>query len=513
MKKFIIIFLILLVLIICGSYFLLFTQPGNGFLKPIIQNKIAKKTGVNIKITQFILRPSYLMVKLKGLNAFKTDATINFSIFNGNINGKIDTKIIDFSKLKKFTKRKLNGKCNINITLTGNYKNNLKIDIFSDIFHGISKIKIVKNGDKLDSLYYQFKSLKISEILKFLDLNTYATGFIDSFGDFKFNNNKGNGKTLFTGHILGKNIYKDFQINVPYTKFNGEILNTFKDNIIYTNANIYSNIAEIFISKALFYLKTKTLTSNYIINIPKLSVFNELAQQHFKGFAKISGKLKFDKKLFTNGTIKINNNTLTYTFNQPDFNLSSNNFDSIDILKTLSYPPIFKTLAKLNLDYNVNTKKGILNINFDKGVFGNTNLFRTIKKFTGVDITIEVYRNGFLKTLINDKLLNTDFDLKSKKTEFSSKNFIVDLNKKIVNGKVDADILGALIHIIISGNLNKPEIKTDIKDIFKNQLLNINNVKENEKNIKKNIEKEIKKKKNEIKSIKKQLKGLFNNFK
>ena len=509
MRKLIIIIVIIIILIISGSYFILFTQPGNNILRPIIQSKIASKTGVNIEITQFTLRTSYLTMKLNGLDAFKTNANIKFSLLGGDINGKISNKITDFSKLEKFTKRKLNGKCDIDITLSGNYKNNLTINIFSNIFHGISKIKIIKKENKIDTLFYQLKNLKISEILKFLNLHLYAVGFIDSYGDFQFSNNKGNGKTLFTGNLLSKNIYKDFQINIPHTKFNGEILNNFKNQIIYTTANIYSNLANIFLKKTLFYLKNNSLTSQYFIDIPQLNVFNDLAQQKLNGFAKINGQLKFDKRIFTKGTIKINNNTLKYTFNEPNLNIFSKSFDSIDILKTLSYPPIFKTLANVNLDYNIISKKGVLNINFDKGLFGNTNLFRTIKKFTGVDITIEVYRNGFLKTLINDKLYKTDFDLKSKKTKFSSKNLLVDLNKKTINGKIDADILGAIIHIILSGNLNNPDIKTDIRDIFKNQLLNTNNLKQNTEF----IQKQLDKKKKEIKNIKKQFKGILNNFK
>ncbi len=508
MKKFIIILIVAILIIFAAGYFLLFTQPGNNILKPIIQSKIAEKTGVNINITEFRLKPSNLLINLNGLDAFKTSAKIKFSIFSGDINGVINNKIIDFSKLQKFTKRKLNGKCNIDIILNGNYKNNLIVNVTSNIFGGISKIKIIKKGEKLDTLFYQLKNLKISEILKFLNINNYATGYIDSFGDFKFNNNKGNGKTLFTGHFISKNINKDFQINLPYTKFSGEILNSFKNGIIYTTANIYSNLAKIFINDTLFHMNDNTLTSHYKVEIPQLSAFNNLANQKFQGFAKIDGKLKFNKKIFTNGTITINNNILNYTFNDPKLNIFSKNLDSIDLLKTLSYPTIFKTIAKLNLDYNVSTKKGVLNINFDKGVFGNTNLFRTIKKFTGVDITIEVYRNGFLKTLINNKILTSDFDLKSKKTEFSSKNLIVDLNKNIINGRVDANILGAIIHILISGSLNKPEIKTDIQDLFKNQL--INNLKKPDL---KNIKQQIKQQKKEIKNIKKGLKGLFNNFK
>ncbi len=723
MKKFFIAIVLLLIIGVFAAYGLLFTQPGNNLLKGVVQSKLSEKLQMPINVNKFLLRTSKIILNFNSPNALSVNIDADFTLFGKDINGKVTTKILDFSKFEKFVQKKLSGKCNIITDINGNLNKELVINVTSNIFEGNTKIKInlinkkLKNlfyeaknlriasiikflnynnyatgiidsrgkfdflnmkgegktffignlvastikkdfqvglpytkfkgeilnnlkdnkiftvaniysslanlkldktifnlkdkslsshyvvelfnlalfnnitnwkfegkgkiygnvnynlvnkevkldltfkenkydiitdingnlnkevninvasnifdGDtkikinllnqKLKNLFYEAKNLNISSIIKFLNYNNYATGVIDSHGKFDFLNMKGEGKTLFHGNLVASTVKKDFQVDLPYTKFKGEILNNLKDNKIFTVANIYSSLANLKLDKTIFNFKDKSLISHYIVDLFNLALFNKMADQKFVGKGKVEGNLKYTKSIFTEGLVYINKNKLNYRLTYPELVITSDKFDSMDILKTISYPQIFKTFANINLKYNLLNKKGKLNLTFKKGVLQNTKLFKTVKKITGVDLALEVYKDGFLTTDINDKLLKNVFELKSKKTKISSDKTIIDLNKSIIDSLIHFDILGLGIKIFITGNLNKPDIKTDLSDIFKNQLVPQNvekNIKEIKSNVKKQskvIKKELKGIKKQSKDIKKQIKNikknLFNNFK
>ena len=523
MKKFFIAIVLLLIIGVFAAYGLLFTQPGNNLLKGVVQSKLSEKLQMPINVNKFLLRTSKIILNFNSPNALSVNIDADFTLFGKDINGKVTTKILDFSKFEKFVQKKLSGKCNIITDINGNLNKELVINVTSNIFEGNTKIKINLINKKLKNLFYEAKNLRIASIIKFLNYNNYATGIIDSRGKFDFLNMKGEGKTFFIGNLVASTIKKDFQVGLPYTKFKGEILNNLKDNKIFTVANIYSSLANLKLDKTIFNFKDKSLISHYIVDLFNLALFNKMADQKFVGKGKVEGNLKYTKSIFTEGLVYINKNKLNYRLTYPELVITSDKFDSMDILKTISYPQIFKTFANINLKYNLLNKKGKLNLTFKKGVLQNTKLFKTVKKITGVDLALEVYKDGFLTTDINDKLLKNVFELKSKKTKISSDKTIIDLNKSIIDSLIHFDILGLGIKIFITGNLNKPDIKTDLSDIFKNQLVPQNvekNIKEIKSNVKKQskvIKKELKGIKKQSKDIKKQIKNikknLFNNFK
>jgi hypothetical protein len=330
----------------------------------------------------------------------------------------------------------------------------------------------------------------------------------------------GNAKTLFTGDLSVSVMKNEFNIDLPDTHFKGAILNELKGDVIGTTANIYSTLANLFLDKTFFNIKSRSLSSHYLLKVNNLAFFNKMANQKLVGKASVDGNLKFNKQLYTKGIATVNKNLFNYELTYPELTVISKKFDSMDILKTLSMPQIFKTYANVDLKYNIQSKKGKLNLTFDKGVLMNTKLFKTIKAITGLDLTLEVYKNGFLKTDINDKILKNIFELKSKNTTISSKKTISDVAKSTIDSEIDFTILGMPLKIFLTGNMKKPDIKTDFSEILKskmklNNLKDIKNLKNiknkvNTKNLKKNLNNNIKENVNELK---KGLKGLFNNFK
>ena len=177
-----------------------------------------------VEIEDFTLRTSFIKLYLNSPSALNVKLVSKFTILGKDVDGKININILDFTKLKKFTNRILKGKCNVNANFKGNVEGKLHVDISTDIFKGDTRAKITVNGKKLDKLFYEAKKLKIDEILYFLNIKKYASGVIDSFGKFDMVAQKGNAKTLFAGNLSSPLMKKDFNIDLPGTKFKGEII-------------------------------------------------------------------------------------------------------------------------------------------------------------------------------------------------------------------------------------------------------------------------------------------------
>jgi len=517
MKKFLIILIIFTSISAAGAYCLLFTQPGNNLLKPYLQSKISEKIGMPVEIEDFTLRTSFIKLYLNSPSALNVKLVSKFTILGKDVDGKININILDFTKLKKFTNRILKGKCNVNANFKGNVEGKLHVDISTDIFKGDTRAKITDNGKKLDKLFYEAKKLKIDEILYFLNIKKYASGVIDSFGKFDMVAQKGNAKTLFAGNLSSPLMKKDFNIDLPGTKFKGEIIKKLSDNKLGILANIYTTLGNLFLDKTYLNLKNSSLVSHYLLKVDNLAIFNKMTNQNLQGKASVNGNLKFKEKndIYTKGIAKINKNSFDYVLTYPELVVTCKRFDSIDILKTLSMPRIFKTYADIKLNYSVTNKTGKLKVTFAEGILQNIRLFNIIKKITGIDLSLEVYRNGYLTTDIDDKILNSVFELKSKNSVISSKKTILNIDKSTIDSEINIEVIGIPLKIFLTGNMKKPDVKTDFSEVLKAKFKKLPNVKElnkinDLKNIKKNLKKGLGKDLNKnIKDIKKGFKSFF----
>ncbi|GEM_PF-4063986 len=507
MKKIFLILSAIIIFTLLGIYILLFTTFGNSIIKDKLEQKITTFTQLPVTITKFKLSPSNILLSVKSDNAFEGTLNSDFSILSKNISGKFDGKVLDFSKFEKFTKRKLIGKCNISSTFSGNIDQDIKVDIKSNIFDGDSRVKLTIKKGKPNELFYILKDLKIESILLFLTYKNYSNGFIDSKGNINFLEKKGSNETMFTGRIENELINKDFDLTLPPAKFNGKVIKTLKDNSVSIFGKVYSDLANITIDNSSFNLTTKDFKSDYTISIPNISLLKGITKHKLKGNSQIEGKLFFNKELLTTGLLRLNKNLINYEFKESKLYANSDKLDFMDLLKTLSYPQVFETYAKLDFIYDLPSKSGKIALKFDSGVLKNIDSLKDFKRYTGVDFDLEIYKNGFMNCDIKDKILNIVFDLKSQKTEISSKKTIIDSEKGEIDSLINLDILGMPIGMHLSDNVSKPTIKINTKELLKNQLISPPDPIEkiDEKKVKKDIKKGVKKLKGNLKNIKNKL--------
>ncbi len=119
--KFLKIFLILFFAVIATGYCILFTKPGNNFIRPYLESIAREKINTRILITSFSLTPGSLDLQAN-LDSLSFNVNGKFNIFTLSLEGVYNLDIEKLEDLEQIIKRKLRG----NLTTAGTFKGNKK---------------------------------------------------------------------------------------------------------------------------------------------------------------------------------------------------------------------------------------------------------------------------------------------------------------------------------------------------------------------------------------------------
>ncbi|AJC84955.1 hypothetical protein IMC75_00485 [Campylobacter peloridis] len=385
MKKILFTILGIFCFILLSIYTLLFTNIGNAFLKPRIEQLITQKSGLNVKFETFKINFSTLDIK----------ANIDNNFF-ANIKG-------DISPLK------LGFNINYLLGLNQNYIKNLGLrsdkdfTFKGDVIGKSSDFTIKGNGFLFDSnlslnakivnfspinLEFIGKNIDIAQVLDFANLPRYAQGKISIVSDIQAKDLKPNGNALiyfYTNSINNALIQKDFNLTLPKQSYiKGEIRSLIQENKLLSKSEILSNFFKLYTQKSIYDIQRQSLSSDFDIKLDDLDQFSSLAKIKLQGKSEIQG----DLILANNQLQKLKANLLGFGGNikalleNNILNISTNNIEIAELLKTISIPAFIDSKLILDLksqgldfsNFNLNTQINNANINTAE-----------FKKFSGLD--------------------------------------------------------------------------------------------------------------------------------
>jgi hypothetical protein len=135
----------------------------------------------------------------------------------------------------------------------------------------------------------------------------------------------------------------------------------------------------------------------------------------------------------------------------------------------LYYPEIFKSNIKLDLDYDIATKKGLSKLITNNGQFLTNQTTDLLKKFTQYDLTMEIYDITNLTTKIDNTKLINDLYMKSKNSEIKSKVFDIDTATSLINADLTLKYRKYDMGLTLKGAIADPKVKLDISKTIENK--------------------------------------------
>lgn len=459
---------ILVVILVC-AYVLLFTGFGNGILKPVLQSNIQKNTPVDAQLEDFSLTPSKLKIKLVLASTSVISAEGTYSIFPKNADINYEVNVADLSVLKAYTKQLLQGPFST--------KGSIKGDAKKMLIKGDGKIKRSKFDYDLALKDLQPQtlkadaSMKLEEILYLVAQPKYAKADINIKADMKSLDISSMGGAVDTnvrnGIVDSILVKRDFNITLPPTSFKADADTNINNSVAVTKSNIFTTIAKLNTKKSVFDIKSGNLDTDYTAIVSNLNDLYFLTKRKLKGSLKVEGDVKKDKKHLE---VTARSDILGGRFDarMVDNKLTSviKGFQTTALTDMLMMQKIFSSTMNADINYNIKDKKGVLNAELLNGKILPNKMSMLLNQMAQFDITKEVYEKTELQSKINDMVILSDLAMKSSLTDIKSKDALVDLNKNLVDAKLDLMVKEYPVPVAVKGDLNSPKVSVDAKKML-----------------------------------------------
>ena len=465
-----------LILIIIGAvYGVLFTKPGNNYVAGYIESTAnAQNSGANLKVNDFTLT----------MDKINFDATINEKSFvkvNGDISLlaktfdlKYEVDVQDLSTLKNLTNQQLNGNVKTTGTVIGDAAlTSVKGNLFVAKGQGNYDVKLVDLNPK--DILFKATDLKIDELLYLVNQPKYAKGDLNIDANIKsadIRNLDGNVKTTISNGVVNNALVnKDFSLKLKeLLAFNTNTTTNLKGTQAITQANLNTTMANVEVQKAVYDISALKLNSDYKIVVSDFAKLYDLSQTKMRGNATINGNIEQRKDLLkVTGISNILGGALNYELLNDTFKADVKGIEVKQATNMMYYPEVFDSKANLDLNYKLTSKKGNLQGNLLNGHFLPNEYSTLLNNLAKFDLTKEIYESVDVKSDINDQIIKSVINMKSKNTQIDVTNSTLDLQKSTIDADISSKIKTYEIGIKVTGDMTKPKVKFDTGDLLKSK--------------------------------------------
>lgn len=454
------------------------TLDGKALIKlskgKINQGIMKRSFDVNLPKTDFDFQSQ---VNLQGKNVNYTLA-LNSNLAKINSKGDFqpesmytkasyDINIKELALLKPLTGSVLRGPLSTSGGLEGD-KKELHLKGKSDLAKSTTTYDITLKEYAPTSALVNIKNARLSKLLYLTDqpnyaegnlnLNTQLTSIASLNGKIKMNISKG---------LVHKSLVKrDFNISMPYTKFEMQSDSTIKDDKLTAKTSLKSNLATLKMKETSLDIKTLSFATDYDLFVPFLERLEPILERKMFGEVKANGQITQDKKLIITAHSKIFHGKINAKMVDEKINADFTDLHAIEVLKTLGYPEVMDAPINGTFTYNTKTQKGKLDSRFDQATLTRSKMTDLFKNLTHTDLSKERFNKGSLISLINKEIINSDFQMTSKTISLKSKKFIINSKKQIIDARFALKIKEYPGDVIIKGNISSPSIKLDAKSVL-----------------------------------------------
>ena len=419
------------------------------------------------------------------LNAlFDMDKLNHDFSFNGNI-GNIHSSgqtllktlstntsyAVDLSDLSAFTplfSMPIRGSFNTKGEVKGGMES-LEIKGSSNIASSNTSYEALLKNLAPDTIKAQVSNLKLDTLLWMIYMPRYA--------DMKLNLNavvseldKGiSTKTdlTLTGTTNNAVMKKEFDLDMPNTKFNLTSGVVLKQGIGEANSKLDSDIANLNLAKTQINLKDSSFIVPYVATIPNLKKLKFLTGMELAGDFKAQGTAKLKDTLYADFSTQSLGGSIDAKLDHNKLIASLKDVNTLKLFSIAQLKPVFSSSMNGDFNYDTLTEKGTLKAVLSNGKLMPNEITQLAEKYLETDITKEAYEDAGLNATIDKKLITTDIGLKSNNTAIYAQGASIDTEKGKINTDIKFQIKDKYIYLKARDNLASPSLSIDTTDLIK----------------------------------------------
>lgn len=447
----------------------------------LLNSKVMKEVyGVNIPKTMF---SSMSHVDLKGKNIdykilFKSNlATLN-SIGNivpasmaMNLTYGVDIK--ELAILKPITGADVRGPFKLNGKVKGD-KKKLTVDGKSNLASSDTSFEAILVDFKPTSIRASMKNLKLAKVLYMVNQPHYADGVFSldvDVSDARAGMLKGTVvSNIKDGLIDSEYITKAYKFKspMPATFFTLATNTNLKGYLVDTKADLDSSLATFHIKQARMNLKDGSLESDYVASVSNLDKLYFVSERHLNGALSVRGEFSKAKDLDLTMHSKVAGGNIDAKLHNDDFHADLASLQTLDLLKILIYPEVFKSSLNGVIDYNIANAKGIFNARLTDGRFTQNQMLNLVKQYGRVDLYVQEFK-GDVSADINKENILATLNLNSNSSSIKTKNTKLNSRTKQIDSKIDIVANKNPLSIRLKGNIASPKVSIDAQKIIEKE--------------------------------------------
>jgi len=447
----------------------------------LVNSKVMKKVyEVNIPKTTF---NSKTHVALKGKDIDYTIAfNSNLAKFNSSgyfvpetmaMDLKYDVNVKELALLKPITGADVRGAFRLNGKVKGD-KKKLIVDGNSDFASSNTTFEATLKDFTPASVKAKMKNLKLAKVLYMVKQPHYADGVFSLDVDISdARSGKLKGKIVSSvknGLLDSKYMTKAYEFTspMPKTTFKIQTVTMLDGDIVDTKVNLDSTLANFDIKRARMNLKDGSLLSDYEAKVPNLDKLFFATERHMKGGISVNGELSKAKDLDLTIHSKVAGGVVDAKLHNDDFHADLKSLQTLDILKILIYPEIFKSSLNGKLDYNIAKEKGLFKGHLVDGKFTKNQVFGLIKEYAQVDLYVESFK-GDVSANINKEHILAKMDIRSNTSAIVTKNTKLNAKTKKIDSRIIITANKTPVEVILKGDVKSPSVDVDLEKFMKSK--------------------------------------------
>lgn len=320
-----------------------------------------------------------------------------------------------------------------------------------------------------DTIKAQVSNLKLDTLLWMIYMPRYA--------DMRLNLNavvseldKGiSTKTdlTLTGTTNNAVMKKEFDLDMPNTKFNLTSGVVLKQGIGEANSKLDSDIANLNLAKTQINLKDSSFVVPYVATIPNLKKLKFLTGMELAGDFKAQGTAKLKDTLYADFSTQSLGGSIDAKLDNNKLFASLKDVNTLKLFSIAQLKSVFSSSMNGDFNYDTLTEKGTLKAVLSNGKLMPNEITQLAEKYLKTDITKEAYEDAGLNATIDKKLITTDIGLKSSNTAIYAQEASIDTEKGKINADIKFQIKDKYIYLKARDNLASPSLSIDASDLIK----------------------------------------------
>ena len=448
-------FLLGILFIFLGLYYLFNTASGDQHLRNFASHTLSQKSGLNVVVTSIDLNQyPEIVIKMQIEKKAKITLTGTLTLISLDMDYTLISECIVTDICEIDDNIHVNGRVN------GSYSR-MVIQGEGEALDGNVTYHFIKFTDKVEDLSLLLRKVNSTKLFTLMGYHELFKGKADIDVHFKLME-KDNRQGSFVYDVKDSNISGlPFHLHAE-VKIDG-VQHTF-------HSHISSPFMKLDIQEGHYNQDKKLAKANYTLDIQDLLHFEPLLGYSYLGPFYATGEMLYNNHLIITGHSQSFKGMLDYFFEKDGLYVDLDDVSYKKFMEIFPFPSMLSANVRGHLYYNFIEKTLVLNANLYHAKVIHRTLVKNLHRKSTVNLKKETFQQSRMDASYHDGLLVGDLRLENKQGHLYLNQLAIDFDESSIDTYFDVKLQDQEFAGEIYGSLEDPKVNLQLQKLIKYQM-------------------------------------------